>query len=108
MINDAHALAEWVATYDELLDKRQLQHNDITVVRYRRALHQWPQHDRELDLRAAPAGRAGAPPALDELNLQLDASDEFKPAADKAKRCACRSPATSCCGPPSAVSPPAK
>ncbi len=36
-INDAHALAEWVATYDELLDKRQLQHNGITVVRYRRA-----------------------------------------------------------------------
>ena len=36
-INDAHTLAEWVATYDELLDKRQLQHNGITVVRYRRA-----------------------------------------------------------------------
>lgn len=35
-MNDAHALAEWVATYDELLDKRQLQHNGITVVRYRR------------------------------------------------------------------------
>ena len=36
-MNDAHALAEWVATYDELLDKRQLQHNGVTVVRYRRA-----------------------------------------------------------------------
>ncbi len=36
-LNDAHALAEWVATYDELLDKRQLQANGITVVRYRRA-----------------------------------------------------------------------
>ncbi len=36
-MNDAHALAEWVATYDELLDKRQLQHNGIMVVRYRRA-----------------------------------------------------------------------
>lgn len=36
-MTDAHALAEWVATYDELLDKRQLQHNGITVVRYRRA-----------------------------------------------------------------------
>nr|WP_301289451.1 FtsK/SpoIIIE domain-containing protein [Kerstersia gyiorum] len=36
LIKDAHALAEWVATYDELLDKRQLQHNGITVVRYRR------------------------------------------------------------------------
>lgn len=37
MLDDAHALAEWVATYDELLDKRQLQANGITVVRYRRA-----------------------------------------------------------------------
>ena len=36
-LDDAHALAEWVATYDELLDKRQLLHNGITVVRYRRA-----------------------------------------------------------------------
>lgn len=36
-LEDAHALAEWVATYDELLDKRQLQANGITVVRYRRA-----------------------------------------------------------------------
>jgi S-DNA-T family DNA segregation ATPase FtsK/SpoIIIE len=36
ILNDAHALAEWVATYDELLDKRQLQANEITVVRYRR------------------------------------------------------------------------
>ena len=37
ILDDAHALAEWVATYDELLDKRQLQANGITVVRYRRA-----------------------------------------------------------------------
>lgn len=36
-MDDAHQLAEWVATYDELLDKRQLQANKITVVRYRRA-----------------------------------------------------------------------
>jgi S-DNA-T family DNA segregation ATPase FtsK/SpoIIIE len=36
-LDDAHSLAEWVATYDELLDKRQLQANGITVVRYRRA-----------------------------------------------------------------------
>lgn len=35
-MDDAHALAEWVATYDELLDKRQLQANKVTVVRYRR------------------------------------------------------------------------
>ena len=36
VLDDAHALAEWVATYDELLDKRQLQANGVTVVRYRR------------------------------------------------------------------------
>lgn len=36
MMDDAHQQAEWVATYDELLDKRQLQHRGITVVRYRR------------------------------------------------------------------------
>lgn len=36
ILDDAHALSEWVATYDELLDKRQLQANGITVVRYRR------------------------------------------------------------------------
>ncbi|OIQ91126.1 DNA translocase FtsK [mine drainage metagenome] len=36
-LDDVHAMAEWVATYDELLDKRQLQSNGITVVRYRRA-----------------------------------------------------------------------
>ncbi len=37
ILDDAHALAEWVASYDELLDKRQLQANGVTVVRYRRA-----------------------------------------------------------------------
>ncbi|EBA0747399.1 DNA translocase FtsK [Salmonella enterica subsp. enterica] len=37
MIKDAHDLAEWVAIYDELLDKRQLQYNGITIVRYRRS-----------------------------------------------------------------------
>jgi S-DNA-T family DNA segregation ATPase FtsK/SpoIIIE len=36
-LDDAHALADWVASYDELLDKRQLQANGVTVVRYRRA-----------------------------------------------------------------------
>lgn len=37
LLDEVHTLAEWVATYDELLDKRQLQANGITVVRYRRA-----------------------------------------------------------------------
>lgn len=36
IFRDAHRIAEWVATYDELLDKRQLLANDIKVVRYRR------------------------------------------------------------------------
>lgn len=36
IMEDAHQQAEWVATYDELLDKKQLQNNNITVVRYRR------------------------------------------------------------------------
>lgn len=36
-MDDAHQLAEWVATYDDLLDKRQLQANKITVVRFRRS-----------------------------------------------------------------------
>lgn len=36
LFKDAHGIAEWVATYDELLDKRQLLANDVKVVRYRR------------------------------------------------------------------------
>lgn len=36
MLDEVHSLAEWVATYDELLDKRQLRANNINVVRYRR------------------------------------------------------------------------
>lgn len=35
ILDQVHALAEWVATHDELLDKRQLRANDIKVVRYR-------------------------------------------------------------------------
>ncbi|MDE9465095.1 FtsK/SpoIIIE domain-containing protein [Xenorhabdus bovienii] len=36
MLGEVHSLAEWVATYDELLDKRQLRANNVNVVRYRR------------------------------------------------------------------------
>lgn len=36
LFHDAHGIAEWVATYDELLDKRQLLANGVSVVRYRR------------------------------------------------------------------------
>ncbi len=34
--DEAHGLAEWVATYDDLLDKRQLAAQGVKVIRYRR------------------------------------------------------------------------
>lgn len=84
MIKDAHELAEWVATYDELLDKRQLQHNNITVVRYRRGStngrNMIVSSTSELRLLGVLVRRR-----LEELNLQLG-SDEIQAAADKAKR----------------------
>lgn len=36
MFEEVHNTAEWVATYDELLDKRQLRAQKINVIRYRR------------------------------------------------------------------------
>jgi DNA segregation ATPase FtsK/SpoIIIE, S-DNA-T family len=73
MIKDAHDLAEWVATYDELLDKRQLQHNNITVVRYRRGStngrNMIVSSTSELRLLGVLVRRR-----LSELNLQLDAA----------------------------------
>lgn len=36
MFDEVHRLAEWVATYDDLLDKRQLAAQGISVIRYRR------------------------------------------------------------------------
>ncbi len=84
MIKDAHDLAEWVATYDELLDKRQLQHTGITVVRYRRGStngrNMIVSSTSELRLLGVLVRRR-----LDELNLQLDTA-EIQAAADKAKR----------------------
>lgn len=84
MIKDAHDLAEWVATYDELLDKRQLQHNDITVVRYRRGStngrNMIVSSTSELRLLGVLVRRR-----LNELNLQLGVG-EIQAVADKAKR----------------------
>ncbi len=84
MIKDAHDLAEWVATYDELLDKRQLQHNEITVVRYRRGStngrNMIVSSTSELRLLGVLVRRR-----LEELKLQLDA-DEIQAAVEKAKR----------------------
>jgi S-DNA-T family DNA segregation ATPase FtsK/SpoIIIE len=36
MFDEVHSLAEWVATYDDLLDKRQLLAQGVNVIRYRR------------------------------------------------------------------------
>jgi S-DNA-T family DNA segregation ATPase FtsK/SpoIIIE len=36
MFDEVHSMAEWVATYDDLLDKRQLAAQGINVIRYRR------------------------------------------------------------------------
>lgn len=84
MIKDAHDLAEWVATYDELLDKRQLQHNDITVVRYRRGStngrNMIVSSTSDLRLLGVLVRRR-----LEELNLPLS-PDEIQAAADKTKR----------------------
>ena len=84
MIKDAHDLAEWVATFDELLDKRQLQHNDITVVRYRRGTtngrNMIVSSTSQLRLLSVLAQRR-----LEELHLPLT-SDELSAAARKVKR----------------------
>ena len=83
MIKDAHGLAEWVATYDELLDKRQLHHNKITVVRYRRGStngrNMIVSSTSELRLLSVLVRRR-----LDELNLPLNVSD-IQSVAEKAK-----------------------
>lgn len=84
MIKDAHKMAEWVAAYDELLDKRQLQHSDITVVRYRRGStngrNMIVSSTSELRLLGVLVRRR-----LRELNLQLS-DDEIQAAADKVER----------------------
>jgi S-DNA-T family DNA segregation ATPase FtsK/SpoIIIE len=84
LIKDAHGLAEWVATYDELLDKRQLQHNNITVVRYRRGStngrNMVVSSTSELRLLGVLVRRR-----LDELNLPLTA-EEIAGTAERAKR----------------------
>lgn len=84
MIKDAHGLAEWVATYDELLDKRQLQHSGITVVRYRRGStngrNMIVSSTSELRLLGVLVRRR-----LSELNLQLDAAG-VQAVAEKAER----------------------
>ena len=83
-LDDAHDLAEWVATYDELLDKRQLQSNGVTVVRYRRAStngrNMIVSSTSELRLLGVLARRR-----LGELGLPFDA-DEMAKLADRVKK----------------------
>jgi S-DNA-T family DNA segregation ATPase FtsK/SpoIIIE len=83
-LDDAHALAEWVATYDELLDKRQLQANGVTVVRYRRAStngrNMIVSSTSELRLLGVLARRR-----LSELGLPFNA-DEMADLADRVKK----------------------
>jgi S-DNA-T family DNA segregation ATPase FtsK/SpoIIIE len=84
IIKDVHGLAEWVATYDELLDKRQLQHNGITVVRYRRGStngrNMIVSSTSELRLLGVLVCRR-----LHELNLSLT-DGEIQFVVDKTKR----------------------
>lgn len=83
-LDDAHALAEWVATYDELLDKRQLQANGVTVVRYRRAStngrNMIVSSTSELRLLGVLAKRR-----LDELGLPFG-PDEMAELAERVKK----------------------
>lgn len=83
-MDDVHALAEWVATYDELLDKRQLQANGVTVVRYRRASTNGPNmivsSTSELRLLSVLARRR-----LSELGLPFDA-EQFEDVAARVKK----------------------
>ncbi|MEQ1770457.1 MAG: FtsK/SpoIIIE domain-containing protein [Devosia sp.] len=82
-LDDAHGLAEWVATFDELLDKRQLQANGIMVVRYRRAStngrNMIVSSTSELRLlrvlarrRLSELGLSIPPDSLDELAMRVE------------------------------------
>lgn len=83
-LDDVHSLAEWVATYDELLDKRQLQSNGVTVVRYRRAStngrNMIVSSTSELRLLGVLIRRR-----LSELGLSLDA-EEVSEVSSRMKR----------------------
>lgn len=83
MIKDAHDLAEWVAIYDELLDKRQLQYNGITIVRYRRSSTNGRNiivsSTSELRLLSVLVRRR-----LGELNLKIE-EEELNKTAERAK-----------------------
>lgn len=73
IFTNAHSLAEWVATYDELLDKRQLLANGVNVVRYRRhrtnGRNMIVSSTSELRLLRVLARRR-----LDELGLSVDSA----------------------------------
>ncbi len=81
MFKDVHGLAEWVATYDDLLDKRQLAAQGIKVIRYRRER----THGRNMvvsstsDLRVLPVLVRRR---LDQLSLGLS-DDRLAALADR-------------------------
>lgn len=81
MFKDVHGLAEWVATYDDLLDKRQLMAQGIKVIRYRRER----THGRNMvvsstsDLRVLPVLVRRR---LDQLSLGLS-DDRLAALADR-------------------------
>jgi DNA segregation ATPase FtsK/SpoIIIE, S-DNA-T family len=81
MFKDVHGLAEWVATFDDLLDKRQLAAQGIKVIRYRRER----THGRNMvvsstaDLRVLPVLVRRR---LDQLSLGL-AVDRVAALADR-------------------------
>ncbi|MDQ0333043.1 S-DNA-T family DNA segregation ATPase FtsK/SpoIIIE [Mesorhizobium sp. YL-MeA3-2017] len=81
MFKDVHGLAEWVATYDDLLDKRQLAAQGIKVIRYRRER----THGRNMvvsstsDLRVLPVLVRRR---LDQLSLGLS-DDRLMALADR-------------------------
>ncbi|MEJ6784003.1 FtsK/SpoIIIE domain-containing protein [Aminobacter sp. Piv2-1] len=81
MFKDVHGLAEWVATYDDLLDKQQLAAQGIKVIRYRRER----THGRNMvvsstsDLRVLPVLVRRR---LDQLSLGLS-DDRLTALADR-------------------------
>src|SRR5262249_11300093 len=40
VLDDAHRLARWVVNYDSVIDRRQLQHFGVNVIRYRPSLEE--------------------------------------------------------------------
>ena len=68
MFDEVHGLAEWVATYDDLLDKRQLAAQGINVISISAPADPRSQHDRFVDL-GAPHSACPGSTAADGIEL---------------------------------------